>query len=267
MSISIVSATIGPIFNGSYEQNGTGYGGPGVVYGDGGTASSTTLGGYTMFSVDIEPGAVWYGGGGTYGTVLILLMDPSTPLNFAVNLVITDPASNVYTYALADATTFTVPPAGSALTAFQGFYWNVQSANEFVSGQTTLVDAPLPPTISLVPTSITMNYGASELFAATTTNPSDASVTWSCLYGTVDVIGNYTAPAQSSGHTADTVTAALTDSPDVLATAAVTLQYSTRTVAAGSRLPGAFPPALFAKAGTINPKVYMPVEDTTVVAK
>lgn len=267
MSISITSAVIGAIFNGSYEQTSIGYGGSGVVYNSGGSASSTTLAGYTVYMVGTNAGNPWWGGGGAFSTVLLLLMEPSTPTNFADSITITDPDNNVYTYDLSAATTFTLPPDGGAITSFQGFYWNVQSASEFVNGEVTVIDAVLPPGISIAPTSVTMNYGANELFIATTTNPSGAPVTWSCLYGTVDVAGFYVAPPQSSGKTSDTVTAALTNDPSTTADADVTLTPALIAVPAGLRLPVVYSPTVFTKAATINPKIYMPVEDTTVVAK
>jgi hypothetical protein len=123
---------------------------------------------------------------------------------------------------------------------------------------------PAPASVAISPTSATVVIGGEQVFTYSTVSPADASVTWSALYGTVNN-GVYVAPSNLA-HTDDFVTVTRMDD-GLTATAEVSLVNKTVTVQAGYRGPKAFPPVLLIQVPTINPKIYMPVENTTVVAK
>lgn len=132
---------------------------------------------------------------------------------------------------------------------------------------------PPPASISISPTTATVALGASADFTYATVSPVGTSATWSCIHGTISN-GVYTAPALPSRFTGDVVTITR-DDDGLYAEAVVTWSIPTNPptpgnpsgmLTGGYRSPLAFPPVMLANVGSINPKVYMPVEDTTVAA-
>ncbi len=90
--------------------------------------------------------------------------------------------------------------------------------------------APKTVSVSITPTSATVNAGATQVFTATVTNSTNTAVTWSATGGTVSVSGasaTWTAPAAGGTYT---VTATSAADPTRKANATVTVPQPTSTV-------------------------------------
>lgn len=137
-------------------------------------------------------------------------------------------------------------------------------------------------TIAIAPTSISVPFGGSTLFAAATSPPGLAA-RWSVngivggdgVHGTI-ADGFYVAPSRPNGITSVTVTATRLDIPSLSASATVALTVptvgggSTGGISGGTayitgkfRGPKAFPPSMLAKAATIPLRIYEPNENKT----
>lgn len=258
-TVNVTSASGSPSFPfngwGEWEKSGVGF-----SQEDGGFIA-TGVG-----SIDSQPWDFAINAAGTMSAFnsFILVTTGSDPPSWT-EVAVTLYGGSTNTYTLSDPnltiTTSSPPCGGTSTVVYEWFDGNT----DFVASEVTqlVFNDPAPsPSVSIDPTSATVVLGQTQDFTATTGNPSGASVTWSCLYGTVGN-GIYTAP-DSYLYSYDTVTVALFSDPSVYATAAVYLDVPTVEVNAGYRSPAQVGPVMITKAASINPKVYMPVEDTTV---
>jgi PASTA domain len=133
---------------------------------------------------------------------------------------------------------------------------------------------PPPASISISPTSVTVPLGGTTDFTYATVNPTGESATWSCEHGTISN-GVYTAPALPSRFSGDIVTVTR-DDDGLYAEAVVTWEIPTNpptpgnpsgVLAGGYRSPNAYPPVMLVNVPSINPKIYAPVQNTTVIAQ
>ena len=242
-------------FTGEWEASGDGYcipDGRQIVQSIGST-DTTTVGAATLYAagyVDYE---------GTPSFILVFDRDISA---IFTSVAVTLSGGSTNTYTLSDADLVIDPLFSSPNT----YLW-LAGNQDFEDGSSTqmVFNDVENPSVSIDPTSATITLGTTYDFTATTANPSGNSVVWSCLYGTIGN-GVYTAP-DSYLFSYDTVTVALQDDPSIYAQAMVYLEVPTITVQGAYRSPGAFPPVMITKAATINPKIYMPVQDLTVKTK
>lgn len=94
--------------------------------------------------------------------------------------------------------------------------------------------------IALTPGKATVTNGAAQKFAATVSNATDASVTWTMTgKGTIDKTGQYTAPASFASGDAATVTATSNADNTKSISATVSLEVFSRTVAGYVIMPDA----------------------------
>lgn len=244
-----------PFNEGTWESAGAGYCIPdgGEINQSLGSTDTTTIGAATIYAA----GWVHYRGGDCF----ILVFDQDISAIFT-SVAVTLSGGPTNTYTLSDGDLVTDPSGSSSYT----YLWEAGN-QDFVNAESTqmVFNDVESPSVSIDPTSATITLGTTYDFTATTANPSGNSVVWSCLYGTIGN-GTYTAP-DSYLFSYDTVTVALQDDPSIYAQATVYLEVPTITVQGAYRSPGAFPPVMITKAATINPKIYMPVSDTTVKTK
>lgn len=255
-TVNITAASSGEFpFAGEWERSGDGYSTPdgGNITQSLGSTDTTAVGTATLYAA----GYVFYNGVASF--ILVFGQDISVIFS-QVQVTLSGGATNTYT--LSDPDLVTNPEGSSSFT----YIW--QAGNQdFEDGSSTqmVFNDVENPSVSIDPTSATITLGTTYDFTATTANPSGNSVVWSCLYGTIGN-GVYTAP-DSYLFSYDTVTVALQDDPSTYAQAMVYLEVPTITVQGAYRSPGAFPPVTIDKAATINPKIYMPVQDLTVKTK
>ena len=94
--------------------------------------------------------------------------------------------------------------------------------------------------IALAPGKATVTNGAAQKFAATVSNATDASVTWTMTgKGKIDITGQYTAPASFASGDAATVTATSNADNTKSISATVSLEVFSRTVAGYVIMPDA----------------------------
>jgi hypothetical protein len=106
------------------------------------------------------------------------------------------------------------------------------------SGVVTIVAAPTPITVSITPTTATLQTGATQQFTATITGTTNTSVNWSVngvqggnsTVGTISPAGLYTAPAAVPSGAGVTVTSTSVYNPSDLANAAVAIDASSHYV-------------------------------------
>src|SRR3990172_6353825 len=120
------------------------------------------------------------------------------------------------------ATCGTVDSSGMYTAPASGSSCNVTGSVTGASDMSTVtLAASLPPTIDVVPSSVTLNFGGTQQFFATLGGSATGPVDWSATCGAVDSSGWYTAPASGSSCS---VTGSVTGASDI---SAVTLSTPT----------------------------------------
>jgi hypothetical protein len=87
----------------------------------------------------------------------------------------------------------------------------------------TFITAVAPVSVSLTPASVTLQSSGTQQFAATVTNSSNQTVTWSASAGTINASGWFTAPKVTADQTV-TVKATSAAGPTKSATASVSVK-------------------------------------------
>ncbi|MFI5110085.1 MAG: choice-of-anchor Q domain-containing protein [Terriglobales bacterium] len=173
-----------------------------------GTATVTLV----PVSVSVSPTSKTLGGGQSQPFTATVTGSGNTTVNWSMNPLVGSMSGNVYN-------------APASVTAQQTVTVTATSAadpSKFASATVTLV----PVSITISPTSFSLNPGQSHPFTATVTGSSNTGVNWSATGGTVDGSGNYTAGTSTGTFS---VTATSQSDTTKFATANVTISPASGT--------------------------------------